>query len=107
MTSEQSKREIPGGLKSILEQDVKLSKEFVELVNKKYPIAAYRSHLKSLEVGRMAMIPYTCLTHLFQDILSWNPLAVYLHCWSLLIREPILLQSPARTHPRHRGSGRH
>ena len=50
MASEQSKREIPGGLKAILEKDVKLSKDFVELVNKKYPIAAYRSHLKSLEV---------------------------------------------------------
>ena len=50
MSSEKSKREIPGGLKAILEKDVKLSKEFVELVNKKYPIAAYRSHLKSLEV---------------------------------------------------------
>lgn len=47
---EQSKREIPGGLKAVLEKDVKLSKEFVELVNKNYPIAAYRTHLKSLEV---------------------------------------------------------
>ena len=51
MSSEKSKREIPGGLKAVLEKDVKLSKEFVELVNKKYPIAAYRSHLKSLEVS--------------------------------------------------------
>ena len=50
MASDKSKREIPGGLKVILEQDVKLSKEFVEFVNKKYPITAYRSHLKSLEV---------------------------------------------------------
>ena len=50
MSSEKSKREIPGGLKAVLEKDVKLSKEFVELVNRKYPIAAYRSHLKSLEV---------------------------------------------------------
>ena len=48
--SEQSKREIPSGLKKILEADVKLSKEFVEAVNKKYPISAYRVHLKSLEV---------------------------------------------------------
>merc|ERR1711997_937014 len=51
MASDKSKREIPGGLKAILEKDVKLSKEFVELVNKKYPIAAYRSHLKSLEIS--------------------------------------------------------
>ena len=50
MSSEKSKREVPGGLKAVLEKDVKLSKEFVELVNRKYPIAAYRSHLKSLEV---------------------------------------------------------
>lgn len=51
MASDKSKREIPGGLKVILEQDVKLSKEFVEFVNKKYPITAYRSHLKSLEIS--------------------------------------------------------
>ena len=56
MTSEQSKREIPGGLKAVLEKDVKLSKEFVELVNKNYPIAAYRTHLKSLEVRIKYMI---------------------------------------------------
>ena len=48
--SEPSKREIPSGLKQILEADVKLSKDFVEAVNKKYPISAYRVHLKSLEV---------------------------------------------------------
>lgn len=51
MSSEKSKREVPGGLKAVLEKDVKLSKEFVELVNRKYPIAAYRSHLKSLEIS--------------------------------------------------------
>ena len=44
------KREIPSGLKQLLELDVKLSKDFVELVNKKYPISSIRTHLKSLEV---------------------------------------------------------
>ena len=52
--SQKSKREIPDGLKSVLETDVKLTKEFVELVNKKYPIAAYRSHLISLEVSELS-----------------------------------------------------
>jgi len=45
------KREIPSGLKQLLELDVKLSKDFVELVNKKYPISSIRTHLKSLEVS--------------------------------------------------------
>ena len=50
MTESTTKREIPTGLKKLLELDVKLSKEFVEAVNKKYPIDTIRSHLKSLEV---------------------------------------------------------
>ena len=50
MTEAKSKREIPSGLKSVLEADIKLSKDFVEYVNKNYPVATYRSHLKSLEV---------------------------------------------------------
>ena len=54
--SQKSKREIPDGLKSVLETDVKLTKEFVELVNKKYPIAAYRSHLISLEVSELSNV---------------------------------------------------
>ena len=50
MTVAESKRDIPDGLKKILAADVKLSKEFVELVNKNYPISSFRAHLKSLEV---------------------------------------------------------
>jgi len=51
MADSQSKREIPSGLKSVLEADIKLSKDFVEYVNKNYPVATYRSHLKSLEIS--------------------------------------------------------
>jgi len=51
MTVAESKRDIPEGLKKILAADVKLSKEFVELVNKKYPISSFRAHLKSLEIS--------------------------------------------------------
>jgi len=51
MTEAKSKREIPSGLKSVLEADIKLSKDFVEYVNKNYPVATYRSHLKSLEIS--------------------------------------------------------
>ena len=39
---EQSKREVPSGLKKILDLDIKLSKDAVELVNQHYPIATYR-----------------------------------------------------------------
>jgi len=51
MSDPTTKREIPTGLKKLLELDVKLSKDFVELVNQKYPIETYRAHLKSLEVS--------------------------------------------------------
>ena len=51
MADNKSKREIPSGLRSVLETDIKLSKDFVEFVNQKYPVATYRSHLKSLEVS--------------------------------------------------------
>merc|ERR1712012_612502 len=51
MAEAKSKREIPSGLKSVLEADIKLSKDFVEYVNKNYPVATYRSHLKSLEIS--------------------------------------------------------
>ena len=47
----ENKREIPSALKSILESDVKLSKDFVEFVNNKYPGQALRSHLKHLEIS--------------------------------------------------------
>ena len=50
MSDSSSKREIPTGLKKLLEVDVKFSKEFVEVVNRKYPIDTIRTHLKSLEV---------------------------------------------------------
>jgi len=46
-----SKRDIPSGLRNLLDLDVKLSKEFVEQVNKRYPIATIRTHLKSLEIS--------------------------------------------------------
>eukprot|EP00090_Calanus_glacialis_P026609 TRINITY_DN41863_c0_g1_i1.p1 TRINITY_DN41863_c0_g1~~TRINITY_DN41863_c0_g1_i1.p1 ORF type:complete len:210 (-),score=59.33 TRINITY_DN41863_c0_g1_i1:196-825(-) len=61
MTESTTKREIPTGLKKLLELDVKLSKEFVEAVNKKYPIDTIRSHLKSLEVSCHG-IPWLVLT---------------------------------------------
>jgi len=51
MSDSASKREIPTGLKKLLELDIKLSKEFVEAVNKKYPIDTIRTHLKSLEIS--------------------------------------------------------
>ena len=50
VTMAESKREIPGGLKKLLDADVKLSKEFVEAVNKKYPSSVYRQYYKHLEV---------------------------------------------------------
>lgn len=45
------KREVPSALKKLLDYDIKLSKEAVEAVNQRYPIATYRTHLKSLEVS--------------------------------------------------------
>jgi len=51
MNESVTKRHVPSGLKSILEADVKLTKEVVEWVNKKFPIVDYRQHLKSLEVS--------------------------------------------------------
>lgn len=51
MEGSASKREVPSALKKILSIDAKLSKDAVELVNRKYPIARYRTHLKSLEVS--------------------------------------------------------
>jgi len=46
-----SKRDIPSGLRNLLDLDVKLSKEFMEQVNRRYPIATFRTHLKSLEIS--------------------------------------------------------
>jgi len=46
-----SKREVPSGLKKLLDLDVKLSKDLVEWVNRRHPIASYRTHLKTLEVS--------------------------------------------------------
>merc|ERR1711953_1464227 len=51
MSGQNSKREIPSILKNILDADVKLSKEFVEFVNQRYPSQALRGHLKSLEIS--------------------------------------------------------
>merc|ERR1711936_115039 len=51
MSGQNSKREIPSILKNILDADMRLSKEFVEFVNKKYPIDSLRGHLKSLEIS--------------------------------------------------------
>jgi len=45
----EQKREVPDGLKKILNFDVKATKEVIECVNKKYPIVDYRHHLVSLE----------------------------------------------------------
>jgi len=39
---EKTKREVPSGLKKILDLDIKLSKDAVECVNQHYPIATYR-----------------------------------------------------------------
>ena len=104
MADSQSKREIPSGLKSVLEADIKLSKDFVEYVNKNYPVATYRSHLKSLEVSEKTKL-YKCdmqADFFLLDFLSWNPLAIYQYCWSLLIHQSLLLQpSP---HPAHNDS---
>ena len=47
----ENKREIPSALKKILDADVKVSKDFVEFVNKRYPSQALRGHLKSLEIS--------------------------------------------------------
>ena len=50
--AESRKREIPSGLKQLLDADVKMSKEFVEFVNKKYPSSVFRTYYKQLEVCR-------------------------------------------------------
>ena len=44
------KREVPSALKKILDLDIKLSKDLVERVNQRYPIASYRYlvHLNSV-----------------------------------------------------------
>ena len=47
----ENKRTIPSGLKNILDADVKLSKDFVEFVNSRYPSNALRGHLKNLEIS--------------------------------------------------------
>ena len=47
----ENKREIPSALKKILDADVKVSKDFVEFVNQRYPSQALRGHLKSLEIS--------------------------------------------------------
>ena len=36
------KREVPSGVKKILDLDIKLSKDLVEKVNQRYPIVTYR-----------------------------------------------------------------
>jgi len=51
MSGHSSKREVPSVLRNILDADVTLSKQFVEFVNKKYPIDSIRVHLKSLEIS--------------------------------------------------------
>merc|ERR1711990_336133 len=47
----ENKRTIPSGLRNILDADVKLSKDFVEFVNSRYPSNALRGHLKNLEIS--------------------------------------------------------
>ena len=46
-----AKREVPSALKTVLEVDVRLSKEVVEWVNGRWPIVDMRTHLKTLEVA--------------------------------------------------------
>ena len=81
MSDSAPKREVPTGLKKLLEMDIKLSKEFVEFVNKKYPIDTIRTHLKSLEVRNGFIVQILSITA--TDILPWNPLACAYHCWTL------------------------
>ena len=63
----ENKREIPSGLKKILDADVKLSKEFVEFVNNKYPSNSLRGHLKSLEISCHG-IPWYKIKQLCQKV---------------------------------------
>ena len=79
-----TKREIPSALKNILEADVKVSKEFVEFVNKKYPIDSLRGHLKSLEISCHG----NCIIRKIINTEVWfinfrYSLAVCSHRWSL------------------------
>jgi len=48
---ERTKRDIPSGLKKLLDMDVRLTKEIMEQVNQRYPTAGYRHHLKTLEIS--------------------------------------------------------
>jgi len=51
MTDTATKREVPSALKKILDLDIKVTKDLVEMVNKKYPIETYRNHMKQLEIS--------------------------------------------------------
>ena len=73
MSDSSSKREIPTGLKKLLEVDVKFSKEFVEVVNRKYPIDTIRTHLKSLEVK----IIFFCLVLFLNSSFLRSPVMVF------------------------------
>ena len=100
MSDSQSKREIPSSLKKLLDLDVKLSKEFVELVNKKYPIETYRAHLKSLEVS-FYMYNLICYTFCNPDIVSRYTMACAHYCWALPYQQLHLYQPLTRPNHRH------
>jgi len=51
MVEDSKKREIPSGLKSLLDLDAKVSKDVVERVNRVYPIVDFRHHMKTLEIS--------------------------------------------------------
>ena len=68
---ERAKREVPLGLKKILDLDIKLSKDLVETVNQRYPIATYRC---SEILGYTYLILTQDSFEVPGDIVSWNTL---------------------------------
>jgi len=51
MADTATKREVPSALKKVLDLDIKVTKDLVEMVNKKYPIETYRNYMKQLEIS--------------------------------------------------------
>jgi len=49
--TEKTKRELPSALKQTLDLDVKLTKEFLDIVKNKVALVDYRQHFKFLEVS--------------------------------------------------------
>jgi hypothetical protein len=48
---EQSKREVPSGLKSLLDADIRVTKQCFEYADRRYGLQNYRKYLKYLEVS--------------------------------------------------------